>query len=125
MSEQQEIMNLHNKLIASKQYVFPSKGKVNVSEKHGVYVIYNPEDEVLHVGNTPSGKQGLNQRLYDHLARTSSFKDHYLKPNNISLRNGYKYRIIEVAESRKRALLEALTAGLLCPIHIGTGQKKK
>ncbi|MBX2963726.1 MAG: hypothetical protein KF687_14540 [Cyclobacteriaceae bacterium] len=125
MTESDEIMNLYKTLIQSDQYTFPSKGKVKISEKHGVYIVYSPTDKVLHVGNTPSGKKGLNQRLYNHVTRTSSFSRVYLKPQNISLRNGYKYRVIEISSPRKRALLEALTAGLLCPAHIGTGEKKK
>jgi len=124
MSEPNDIMKLHKELIASKQHIFPPKGKVNVSERHGVYIIYNPTETVLHVGNTPSGKKGLNQRLYNHVTRTSSFSRNYLKPKGISLREGYKFRILEVSVPRKRALLEALTAGLLCPAHIGTGEKK-
>lgn len=125
MTESEEIMNLHKTLVQSKQYTFPTKGKVKISEKHGVYIVYSPADKVLHVGNTPSGKKGLNQRLYNHVTRTSSFSREYLKPQNISLRNSYKYRVIEISSPRKRALLEALTAGLLCPAHIGTGEKKK
>jgi hypothetical protein len=125
MSEPEEIMKLHKLLISSKQFTFPVKGKVNVSENHGVYIIYSPTEIVLHVGNTPSGKKGLNQRLYNHVTRTSSFSRKYLKPNGISLRNGYKFRILEVSVPRTRALLEALTAGLLCPLHLGTGEKKK
>jgi len=124
MKEPDEIMKLHKELVASEQHIFPLKGKVNVSEKHGVYIIYSPSEIVLHVGNTPSGKGGLNQRLYNHVTRTSSFSRKYLKPKGISLRKGYKFRILEVSVPRTRALLEALTAGLLCPAHIGTGEKK-
>lgn len=125
MNEPKEIMNLYKVLIASDQYTFPKKGKVKISENHGVYIVYSPADKVLHVGNTPSGKKGLDQRLYNHVTRTSSLSRQYLKPQNISLRNGYKYRVIEISSPRKRALLEALAAGLLCPAHIGTGEKKK
>ena len=124
MSERKELMALYRKLVTSPQYNFPAKGKLNVSDKHGVYIIYNCEDQVLHVGNTPSGKGGLNQRLYNHVSRTSSFSRNYLVKNNISLREKCKCRIIEVSYPRRRALLEALTIGLLCPAHIGTGEKK-
>lgn len=101
------------------------KGKVRICENHGVYIIYSPSNKVLHVGNTPSGKGGLNQRLYNHVTRTSSFSRSYLKPKEISLRDGYKFRFLEVPNPRIRTLLEALTAGLLCPTHIGTGEKRK
>lgn len=125
MNEPEEIMNLHKALIQSDQYTFPTKGKVKVSEKHGVYIVYSPADKVLYVGNTPSGEKGLDQRLYNHVTGASSFSKQYLEPQNISLRSGYKYRIIELSSPRKREPLEALTAGLLCPVHIGTGEKRK
>jgi hypothetical protein len=125
MAEQDKIMELHKKLIRSRKFTFPEKGKVKISDKHGVYIIYSPMGEVLHVGNTPSGRGGLDQRLYNHVTRSSSFSRLYLKPKHIFLRNKYQFQIIEVNSARKRALLEALTAGLLCPKHIGTGEKKK
>jgi len=40
------------------------------------------------------------------------------------LRNGYRFKFINVEDGRKRAFLEALTIGLLCPLYIGTGEKK-
>ena len=123
MIESIKIMKLYEKLISSKQLLFPEKGKVKVSENQGVYIIYNPNEIVLHVGNTPSGVKGLNQRLYNHLTNTSSFSRSYLVPNGISLRNGYKFRYVAVPVPRTRVLLEALTTGLLCPAHIGTGEK--
>ena len=125
MNEPQDIMNLHKTLVKSKLYIFPNKGKINISNKRGVYIIYDSSGRVLHVGNTPSGKGGLNQRLYNHVTHKSSFSRLYLRPREISLRNYYGFRIVEVDSPRKRVLLEALTAGLLCPAHIGTGEKKK
>jgi len=116
-------MNLYKQLIASTVHIFPTRGKINVSNNHGVYIIYSPEDEVLHVGMTPYGKKGLNQRLYNHISKTGIFYRKYLAPRAISLRDGYKFRFIEVENARTRALLEALTAGQLCPAHFGTGQK--
>jgi hypothetical protein len=79
---------------------------------------------VLHVGNTPSGKNGLNQRLYNHITRTGIFFKKYLEPRKIDMRGSYKFKYIEVKSNRKRALLEAYTAGMLCPAHFGTGEKK-
>jgi len=124
MNEATEIMDLYNKLVSSEKYTFPSKGKVNISRKHGVYIIYDTNDIVLHVGMTPYGKEGLDQRLYNHISKTGVFYREYLKPNKIEMRGKYQFRIIEVSNPRKRALLEALTAGLLCPSHFGTGKKK-
>ena len=79
---------------------------------------------MFHVGTTKYGKEGLNQRLSNHLSGASSFSKKYLKPNRILLRDGYKFQCLQVRNPRTRALLEALTAGLLCPAHFGTGEKK-
>ena len=40
------------------------------------------------------------------------------------MRGSYKFNYIEVKSNRKRALLEAYTAGMLCPAHFSTGEKK-
>ena len=54
----------------------------------------------------------------------SSFSKLYMQINSISLRDWGEFQFIEVENARDRSLLEALTAGLLCPLHIGTGVKK-
>ncbi|MBX2983985.1 MAG: hypothetical protein KF843_15015 [Flavobacteriales bacterium] len=123
-SEADKISDLYKKLVKSTEYTFPIKGKINVSDEHGVYIIYSPKASVLHVGNTPSGKKGLNQRLYNHISKTGIFYQKYLKPKKISLRGDHKFKFLVVPSPRERALLEALTAGLLCPAHFGTGAKK-
>jgi hypothetical protein len=125
MTESVHIMQLYKNLMAAQIHLFPIKGKVNVSVKHGVYVIYSPTSEVLHVGMTPYGKEGLNQRLYNHISKTGIFYREYLKPRNISLRGTHKFQYIEIENSRIRALLEALSAGLLCPAHFGTGVRRQ
>lgn len=79
---------------------------------------------MLHVGNTPSGKKGLNQRLYNHISCTGVFYEKYLKPNKINMRGIHKFKYLEVDDIRQRALLEAYSAGKLCPLHFGTGAKK-
>ena len=124
LKEPDKILRLFKELKKSKLYLFPSKGKVNVSIRHGVYIILDPKGRVLHVGNTPYGKLGLNQRLYNHISSTGVLYREYLRPNNLNLRNGYSFKYIEVDNTRERALLEALTAGLLCPVHFGTGAKR-
>ena len=124
MLESEEIKKLFDKLIASPEHLFPENGKVYISDKHGVYIIYSPSNEILHVGTTKTAKGGLNQRLLNHVRNQSSFSVGYMQPNSISLRKGYKFKFIEVENARTRALLEALTAGLLCPAHFGTGEKK-
>jgi hypothetical protein len=124
MKEPLEILNLHRKLLISPFIQFPQKGRVEVCSNQGVYIIACPKLYVLHVGRTVSGKNGINQRLNNHLGNKSSFSKKYLLPNKIKLRNGYFYKYSEVDNGRKRALLEALTTGLLCPKHIGTGVGK-
>lgn len=124
LNEPEIIKNLFEKLITSERHVFPAKGKINVSEKHGVYIIYSPQNEVLHVGNTPSGRKGLDQRLYNHISCTGVFYEKYLKPNKIKMRGTHKFKYLEVDDNRQRALLEAYAAGNLCPAHFGTGAKK-
>ena len=124
MSECREIMKLHNKLISSEKHPFTPKGtRVKVSEEQGVYIIYSLHNTVLHVGRTNGGREGLNQRLNNHRNDNSSFSDKYLKFYNIKLSEGCMFKYIVVKDSRKRALLEALTIGLICPAHIGTGEK--
>lgn len=124
MKEPNRIMDLHKKLLSTSYIFFPAKGKLVVSGNHGVYIIFSPNNVVLHVGTTKYGKTGLNRRLKDHLTKKSSFSKNYLVPQSVELRNGYKLKYLEVNDARERALLEALTAGLLCPAHFGTGEKK-
>jgi hypothetical protein len=124
MEKPAQIQRLHRQLIKTNSHNFPETGKVNVSSSQGVYVIYDSNDEVLHVGRTTMAKGGINQRLLNHLRNQSSFSKLYMQPRKINLRVGYKFKYIEVEDSKDRAYLEALTAGLLCPAHIGTGERK-
>ncbi len=78
LNESEIIKDLFEKLISSEYHIFPARGKINITEKHGVYIIYNPNNEELHVGNTPSGRKGLNQRLYNHISCTGIFYEKYL-----------------------------------------------
>ncbi|EAS19379.1 hypothetical protein BBFL7_00846 [Flavobacteria bacterium BBFL7] len=122
--EQQKILRLHHELLQSQCYVFPYIGKVNVSLNQGVYIVYDNNNIVLHVGKTNGARNGLNQRLQDHVCNRSSFSKLYMQLNKIALRGWGKFQFIEIADARERSLLEALSAGLLCPKHIGTGEKK-
>ena len=122
IAEYRKLKRLHGQLINATINKFPVKGKsINVSGNQGVYVIYSPTDCVLHVGTTKRAKGGLNQRLNNHRNGASSFSINYLMPQNLILSNGYYFRYLEVHDPRERVLLEALTIGLLCPEHIGTG----
>lgn len=111
--------------MASGYHRFPGKGAVNETKEHGVYLIYDPSNNILHVGKTNRAKNGLNQRLQNHISGNSSFSIQFLKMDGGVLRKGYKFKYLVVTHSRKRALLEALATGVLCPAHIGTGEKKK
>ena len=124
MNEQEEVMELFKTLCTADIHFFPAKGKVDVSNKHGVYIVYSADNCVLHVGMTPYGKDGLNQRLYNHISKTGVFYREYLRKRNISLRGLCKFRFLEIEEPRTRALVEALAAGLLCPEHFGTGIRR-
>ena len=99
----------------------PPRQSIDAPAKRGVYVIYSPRGRVLHVGSTPKAREGIAQRLRDHLAAQSSFTQRYLGGEGTKLRKGYKFRCLVVPRSRQRALLEALAIGTLCPAHIGHG----
>jgi hypothetical protein len=124
MKETEIIMNLYRKLNSAPLHTFPELGTISKSSKQGVYIIYDDKMQVLHVGKTNGAKSGLNQRLLNHVRNQSSFSKLYMKGNQIKLRGSAKFRYIEIEDARQRSLLEALTAGLLCPSHIGTGEKK-
>lgn len=111
-----------DQLLKSPLARFPAAGeRLDAPDRHGVYVIYDPKGRVAHVGRTVRGKRGLRQRLNNHLHGASSFTEKALNGKGSVLRNGYKYRCIEIEDSRARALLEALAIGLLCPEHLGDG----
>lgn len=110
-------------LLRSRMIAFPPAGeKIDVPDVHGVYVIYNASGRVAHVGRTVRGKRGLYQRLNNHLQGASSFTIKALGGKGAKLRDGYKFRYIEIEQSRLRALVEAYAIGQLCPEHLGEGQ---
>ena len=123
IKESDRVMLLHKELVGSKVHRFPSYGKIEATNKQGVYIIYDNKKRPLHVGKTNGGRNGLNQRLLNHLCNQSSFSKLYMQINSVSLRDWGEFQFIEIENARERSLLEALTAGLLCPIHIGTGIK--
>lgn len=124
MNEYEVILKLHHQILETDFNPFPPKGTgIKVSTKQGVYIIFNSEGEPLHVGRTIRGKYGLNQRLTNHLGKNgSSFTINYHDHDGDKLRKGYKFKYIEESDARTRALLEALTTGLLCPAYVGTGE---
>lgn len=123
MTDPKKIKELFDILLTSEFFNFPVIGKVDASESHGVYLISSPTNEILHVGKTDRGKLGLNQRIKNHLDNLSLFSIHYLKRECKVLRDGYKFKFLVVSDAKERAYLEALATCLLCPQHIGTGEK--
>lgn len=122
--EQRSVRASLTKLITAQMHSFPDAGQsLNAPDRKGVYVIYDPKGRVVHVGRTPKGKRGLFQRLNNHLHGASSFTIHYLKGRGAKLRRGFKYRYLVVTNARKRALLESLASGTLCPAHLGLNEK--
>lgn len=124
--DHQRIKELFRQLKAKQPELFPQERRpLNVTTKHGVYIIYSPGRKILHVGRTLRGRKGLRQRLNNHLQGQSSFTVSYFKNRKKSpklLRRRYKFAYVEVNNSRMRALLEAYAVGMLCPIHLGTGE---
>ncbi len=122
-SEQETVRAQFNELRRAPLQTFPApRKKLDAPDGQGVYLIYSPQDKVLHVGRTYRGKGGLAQRLCNHMAGASSFTSHYLEGQGSKLRNGYKFRCLIVKNARLRALLEAYAVGYLCPAHIGLSQ---
>ena len=121
-SESETIKNKYLDLIHSSLYYFPPiKSKLEAPKERGVYVIYDTNSTVVHVGSTPRAKNGIKQRLTNHLNGSSSFKYHYLNGNGGLLRNGFSFRFLIIDNPRERALLESYAIGKLCPKHIGSG----
>jgi hypothetical protein len=109
-------------LKSAKRFEFPKpRGKLEAPNKRGVYVIYGRTGKVLHVGATPRGKNGIANRLRNHLQTQSSFAWNFpqLKRQGSRLREGYKFSFLAVQNPHIRAFLESYAIGRLCPRHIG------
>lgn len=123
--EQEKIQKLLKKLQKSKFHYFPQiRQTIDVTSKQGVYIIFNFNDEILHIGRTYRGSKGLKQRLKDHLYGSSSFMQNFTEVNTEKLRKTCKFKYIEVENLRERAFLESLAVGSLCPKYIGSNEKK-
>lgn len=111
-----------DELLRQPLVAFPAQRQtLEAPSNRGVYVIYAPKGAVAHVGSTPRAKNGIHQRLSQHMASRSSFVKHYLNQDGSTLRGGFQFRSIVVRDPRERALLEAYAIGRLCPCHIGNG----
>jgi len=121
--ESKKIEKLFHALVGLPLQRFPLVGgRLQISSKHGVYIIYGPQNQVLHVGRTVRGRKGLAQRLRNHLHGASSFAIKYLGGKGSKLRGTHKFACIEVSDPRTRALLESYAVGHLCPKHLGMGE---
>ena len=122
-SERQLIQGLFKKLCGEPKHSFPQpRESLNAPKKPGAYII-RKDRIVLHVGRTVRGKEGLRQRLNNHLHGSSSFTEKYLKGKGSRLRKkGYTYQCLTEKDDRRRALLEAYAVGTLCPKHVGLGE---
>lgn len=122
--EQKKLMALFTRLVDAPLQLFPhAGGRLNATDRQGVYVIYSSRNRVLHVGRTPKAARGIYQRLTNHLQNQSSFTTKYLAGDGARLRRGCKFRCLVVKNPRHRALLEAYAIGRLCPAHIGDGAR--
>lgn len=116
-----EIQRLFERLCHQPRQPFPARGRsLNAPRDQGVYVIRKGR-VVFHVGRTIRARQGLLQRLRNHLQGRSSFTRLYFNRDGARLRNGFTYQTLVVRDTRLRALLESYAMGRLCPRHIGTG----
>lgn len=117
-------MKLLTKLNGQPRHGFPRvRERLEVPNTHGVYVIRDRAGRVWHVGRTVRGKDGLRQRLRNHLQGQSSFIRAALRGDGSKLRKGFTFQYIEVPDDRTRALLECLAVGSHCPRHIGLGRR--
>jgi hypothetical protein len=86
LNESEIIKNLFDKLKSSVHYIFPARGKLNITQRNSGYIFYRPKNEVLHVGNISSGNKGLDQRLCNHISSTGVFYDKYVKFDKFNMR---------------------------------------
>jgi hypothetical protein len=125
MRERNRVEILFDSLEARPRCKFPAAaGHVEApKDALGVYVIRNAEGIVVHVGRTTRARNGIHQRLRNHLAGKSSFVRSMLDGNGGLLRGSYTYQFLEVADARERALLEHLATGRHCPLYLGLSKE--
>ena len=123
--ERKRIEKLFQRLDKQPLCRFPERGYgLTAPRTHGVYVIRDHSNNVLHVGRTLRGRNGLFQRLCNHLLGQSSFVGVHLKGDGRCLRTGYTFQYIEVPDNRERALLESFATAWHCPAHLGVGANR-
>lgn len=114
-------MELFRNLCKQAIQVFPMpRARLLAPKTPGVYVIRDPSNRVVYVGCTA---RGLRQRLNDHLNdRSPLYYD--LNGDCSQLRAKYTFQYLEIDIRRKRAPVEALATGMLCPLHLDSGKAK-
>jgi hypothetical protein len=124
-AERRLIARLYRQLLRQNIIRFPPVGEnLDVPDEHGVYIIRDRSNHIVHVGRTYRGTRGLWQRLNNHLQGQSSFVEVFLSKKKSRLRKGYTYQFLDAPRARYRALLEHLATGLLCPEHLGVGKSR-
>jgi hypothetical protein len=139
--EKRRIRELFRNLMRNRENCkpFPSKGLPDAPREKGVYIIAY-KSEILHVGVTQRAKNGLQQRLNNHLNAGSSFTlsskylcqqighdPHQNRDRSSQLersnwvRKNCNFWCLPVSDARDRMLLEHYAIAMLCPHHIGTG----
>ena len=111
--------------IGRKKQIPANRSDQRHTHRQGVYILLDEKNKVAHVGRTLRGKNGLRQRLNNHLRGQSSFVRNYLEGQREIIRAKYPYRYLIIENDRERALVEALGIGKLCPKHLGLGRKPK
>ena len=125
MKERKRIEALLKLLHRQKEYAFPPAGQpLEAPSKPGVYVIRDPKGRTMHVGRTVRGREGLLQRLKNHLAGKSSFMRACMPENRSKLRKGFTFQFLVVPDDRERVLLEYSATVWHCPVHLGVGAKR-
>lgn len=72
--ELESIKRKFRALMRAERIVFPMpRERISAPTTQGVYLIFGPRGRVLHVGRTVKGRNGLRQRLKNHLQGQSSF----------------------------------------------------
>lgn len=123
-NEVAKIDKLCKELFRQEACVFPERYRpLDAPTEQGVYIITDARGKVLHVGKTDRAKNGLRQRLNNHLQGQSSFTKAYFNGAGHKLRGKCKYKCIVVSDPRTRTLLEAYAVSHFCPAHLGTGGK--
>ena len=110
-------------LIKQPRFTFPAaRQRLMAPTLGGVYVIYDSRGRAIHVGRTSRGKNGLHQRLRNHLGAQSSFVNKFFAGDGAALRGRCSYQCLPISNDRLRCLVESYAVGVLCPAHLGLGK---